>query len=130
MLRWAACWLRGPSDFWTPQASYRRRVEPDLWTEEEASPRRISLNKNASQWLRYTPGTEMHLLHGLSRVILDETLVAEGVAAARGAEYEALVQSLKGVQLSEVAKVTGVPEADIQKAARAFAGATRERRPR
>ena len=46
----------------------------------------------------------MHLLRGLSRVILDEGLAAEGVAAARGAEYEALAQSLKNVQLADVAK--------------------------
>jgi predicted molibdopterin-dependent oxidoreductase YjgC len=88
-----------------------------------ANPRRIPLNKSAAQWLHYAPGTEMHLLRGLSKVILDEGLVAEGVAGARGAEYEALAQSLKGLQLSDVERVTGVPEAEIQRAARAFAGA-------
>jgi NADH-quinone oxidoreductase chain G len=88
-----------------------------------AHPRRIALQKSAKQWLRYAPGTEMHLLRGLSRAMLDEGLVAEGVAAAHGAEYEALAQSLKGVSLAEVAKVTGVPEAEIQQAARALAGA-------
>src|SRR4051812_20702240 len=88
-----------------------------------AHPRKVALNKFASQWLRYTPGTEMHLLKGISRAMLDENLVAEGVAAARGAEFEALAQSLKGVQLAEVAQLTGVPEAQIQQAARALAGA-------
>jgi NADH-quinone oxidoreductase subunit G len=87
------------------------------------NPRNIALTKFAAQWLRCAPGTEMHLLRGLSKVMLDESLVAEGVAAARGAEYEALVQSLKGLQLADVAKVTGVPEAEIRKAARAIAGA-------
>jgi NADH-quinone oxidoreductase subunit G len=88
-----------------------------------AHPRRIELNKFARQWLRYAPGTEMHLLKGISRVMLDEGLVAEGVAAARGAEFESLAQSLRDVQLADVAKLTGVPEAEIQAAARALAGA-------
>jgi len=88
-----------------------------------AHPRDIALNKFAKQWLQYRPGTELFLLNGLLKAMLEEGLIAEGLADGRGAEFDALKRSLDKLTVADAAKATGVPEAAIRKAAQTYAGA-------
>jgi formate dehydrogenase alpha subunit len=88
-----------------------------------AHPRDIALNKFAMQWLQYRPGTELFLLNGLLKAMLDAGLAAEGLAQSRGSEYDALVKSLAGLSVADAAVATGVPEEAIRKAAQSYAAA-------
>jgi NADH-quinone oxidoreductase chain G len=86
-----------------------------------ANPRRISLNKFASQWLRYTPGTEVALLVGLAKAMLEGGHAAsEWLNAEHRAEFESMQRQLADVTVAAMAKTCGVSEADIRKAAEAF----------
>ncbi|MSQ09617.1 MAG: hypothetical protein EXR52_01225 [Dehalococcoidia bacterium] len=88
-----------------------------------ASPRQIELNQQAQQWLQYRPGTESALIAGLLSTILEENLTATEFVAANTQGLEALQASLAALTPARCAELTGVPEADIRSAARAFATA-------
>jgi len=80
---------------------------------------RLSLTaSNADEWVRNAPGTETLLALALLRVILDEGLQAPGVDAG------ALRAAVKEVELTAVARESGVSGETIERLARAFARAT------
>ncbi len=85
------------------------------------NPREIALCRYADIWLRLKPGTDIALLGGMMRVILDEGLYDKDFIAQRCENFEALTESLKDVTLDKVEKITGVPQAQIIKAALLYA---------
>jgi len=86
-----------------------------------ANPRDIDLCRFATVWLRHRPGSDVALLMGMMRVIIDEGLADVAYIKERCENYEAFRDSLKGFDLDKVAKITGVPKDKIAEAARIFA---------
>ncbi len=87
-----------------------------------ANPKEIDLCRHATLHLQHRPGTDVPLLMGMARVIVDEGLADMEFIQARCEDYEAFVASLVGFELENVAEITGVPAEQIVAAARMYAG--------
>ncbi len=87
-----------------------------------ANPRRIELCSVADVWLRHRPGTDVALLMGMARVIMDEGLVDSSFIEERCENLDAFKESLKAFDPDFVEQVTGVPQGKIAEAARMLAG--------
>jgi formate dehydrogenase (NADP+) alpha subunit len=85
------------------------------------NPREIQLCRFADLWLRLRPGTDVALLMGMMRVILEEGLQDKDFIAERCENLEALEQSLKNYPLDKVEEITGVPQSQIIEAAHLYA---------
>ena len=83
-------------------------------------PRETELTRYASNWLRPRPGTEITLLGGLVRVILDEALEDKDFVRDRLDRVDELKKSIWSFDLMRVSEITGVSEEDIRAAARAY----------
>ncbi|GAI48323.1 unnamed protein product, partial [marine sediment metagenome] len=68
-------------------------------------------------------GTDVALLNGLSRVIIEERLFDEEFVARKTDNFDELSDSLKSYTLEWVERVTGIPKQDIERAARTLAEA-------
>jgi formate dehydrogenase alpha subunit len=88
-------------------------------------PRQTKLSLFAHLWLRPEFGTDVALLNGLARVIIDEGLLDEEFVARRTDNFEAFHESLKKYTLEYVEEATGVPGQEIRAAARLYARAGR-----
>ena len=86
-----------------------------------ANPREINLCRFASLWLQHKPGTDVALLMGMMRVIVDEGLLDSVFIEGRCENFDAFKQSLNDFDLDFVESVTGVPRDNIAQAARMFA---------
>jgi formate dehydrogenase alpha subunit len=86
-----------------------------------ANPLEIPLVKFADLWLQHRAGTDVVLLMGMMKVIVDEGLADTSFIQARTENFEAFKDSLKEYPLDVVEKVTGVPAAKVVRAARMFA---------
>ncbi len=86
-----------------------------------ANPREINLCHFASLWLQHKPGTDVALLMGMMRVIVDEGLLDSVFIEGRCENFDAFKQSLNDFDLDFVESVTGVPRDNIAQAARMFA---------
>jgi predicted molibdopterin-dependent oxidoreductase YjgC len=71
--------------------------------------------------LRIKPGSDIDLLRGMMKVIVDEGLADNYFISSRTAGFDSLEKSLKGFTLQEASEKTGVSAEDIATAARAFA---------
>ena len=88
-------------------------------------PRQTKLSLFAHLWLRPEVGTDVALINGLAKVIIDEGLLDEAFVARRTDNFEAFDESLKKYTLEYVEKTTGVTGQEIRTAARLYAGAGR-----
>jgi len=86
-----------------------------------ANPREIELVRLADLWLRQRPGTDVALLMGMMRVIVDEGLIDSSFIEERCENFDAFKESLKGFDLDSVERITGVPDEKVVKAARMYA---------
>jgi formate dehydrogenase alpha subunit len=86
-----------------------------------ANPREIDLCRFASLWLQHNPGTDVALLMGMMRVIVDEGLLDSTFIKDRCENFNAFKESLKDFDLDFVERVTKVPRDKIVEAARMFA---------
>jgi formate dehydrogenase alpha subunit len=86
-----------------------------------ANTREIDLVKDATIWLRHRPGTDVALLMGMARVIVDEGLADTTFIEERCENFEAFKNSLKAFDLPTVEGITGVPAEKITEAARIYA---------
>ncbi len=87
-----------------------------------ANPKRIDLCRFADLWLRHRVGTDVALLMGMARVIVEEDLLDSAFIAERCADFEAFKESLAAFDLATVERITGVPAEEISEAARLYAG--------
>ena len=87
--------------------------------------RQTKLSLFAHLWLRPAVGTDVALVNGLARVIIDEGLLDEEFVARRTDNFEAFAKSLGSYTLEYVEKATGVPVQEIRTAARLYARADR-----
>jgi len=85
------------------------------------NPREINLVRFADLWLRHRPGTDVPLLMGMMRVIIDEGLLDSDFIEKRCENFDAFRESLKNFDLGSVEKITGVPKEQIAEAARMYA---------
>jgi len=88
-------------------------------------PRQTKLSLFANLWLRPKIGTDVALINGLAKVIIDEGLLDEEFVARRTDNFEAFNKSLKKYTPEYVEKTTGVTGQDIRAAARLYAEASR-----
>lgn len=86
-----------------------------------ANPRRIDLCRFSSVWLRHHPGTDVALLMGMMRIIVDEGLLDSSFIDERCENFDAFRESLTDFDLGSVEQITGVSKETIAEAARIFA---------
>ncbi|HLE00535.1 MAG TPA: formate dehydrogenase subunit alpha [Bdellovibrionota bacterium] len=84
-------------------------------------PREISLCGAADLWLQLRPGTDVALLQGISKLILDEGLADEKFLSSRCEGLEDFRAALQDFDLESVERITGVPKEKIRAAARMYA---------
>jgi len=86
-----------------------------------ANTREIELVNHADLWLRHRPGTDVALLIGMMRVIVDEGLMDSSFIEERCENFEEFSDSLKAFDLDFVEQITGVPAEKVAEAARMYA---------
>jgi len=86
-------------------------------------PRRTKLSSFAHLWLRPKVGTDVTLLNGLAKMIIDEGLLNEEFVAQKADNFEALAKALEKYSPEYVEAITGIPREEIQTAARLYATA-------
>jgi formate dehydrogenase alpha subunit len=85
------------------------------------NPRRIELVDQADLWLRPRPGTNVALLMGIARYILERGWQDSAFIQTRCESFESFEASLAPFDLDTVADISGVPAADIKRAAEMYA---------
>jgi formate dehydrogenase alpha subunit len=86
-----------------------------------ANPREIDLCRFADLHLQQRPGTDVALLMGMMRVIVDEGLLDQTFIEERCENFDAFKESLGSFDLDSVEQITGVPKDKIVEAARVYA---------
>jgi formate dehydrogenase alpha subunit len=86
-----------------------------------ANPKEIELCRFADIFLQQKPGTDVPLMMGMARVILEEGLHDEEFVEEVTENFEAFKESLGSYALDFVEKTTGVPVEKIREAARIYA---------
>ncbi len=78
-----------------------------------ADPRKNQIADFADLYVRHKPGTDVALLNGMMKVILDNSLQDQTFIDENTEEYEAFKAQIESTTLEEAAKITGVSVADI-----------------
>ena len=86
-----------------------------------ANPKEIGLSRYADIFLQHHPGTDVALLMGMMRVIVNEGLLDTAFIEERCENFAAFRKSLENFDLDFVEKTTGVPREKIREAARTYA---------
>lgn len=86
-------------------------------------PRKTTLARMAHLHLPIRGGTDIALLKGIMRAIVDENLQNDAFIAERTEGYEELLESLKELTVEQAAAICEVPAEDIREAARLYATA-------
>jgi len=86
-----------------------------------ANPMEVDFVRDADLWIRHKVGTDVALLMGMCRIILDEGLQDQAFIDKRCENFEAFKEALKNYPLDWVAQTTGVDPDLIVKAARMYA---------
>ncbi len=85
--------------------------------------REVELTRHASRWLRPAPGTELLLLGGILREVLDQGLTKDDWVAEFCEDPATLFYYLHSLDQAELAAVTGVSRETVAEAARLFGAA-------
>jgi len=88
-------------------------------------PRATKIARHAHIHLQIRPGTDIALLNGIMRCILDENLIDDLFIEMRTENFIALRDMLLAVNLAEIETITGVARDKIALAARTYAQARR-----
>ncbi len=88
-------------------------------------PRQTKLASFAHLWLRPRIGTDVALINGLAKVIIDEGLLDEEFVARRTDNFEIFNESLKKYTLKYVEEITGISSQEIRTVAQLYAKASR-----
>jgi formate dehydrogenase major subunit len=86
-----------------------------------ANPKEIDLCRYASLFLQHKPGTDVALLMGMMKVIVDQGLCDDTFIKERCENYDDFAASLSEFDLAKVEQITGVEAALIEKAAKIYA---------
>lgn len=82
--------------------------------------RKVELTRYAKLWLRPTPGTELLLLGGIMRSLVDQGLERTEWLEENCESPATLLYALRSLDLAQVARETHVSEEDIAQAARLY----------
>ncbi|MFC1908279.1 formate dehydrogenase subunit alpha [Chloroflexota bacterium] len=85
------------------------------------NPLEIDLVRYADLWLQHRPGTDVALLMGMMKLIVDEGLMDSAFIEQRCENFDAFRESLDNFPIDLVAQITGVPGGKIAEAARMYA---------
>ncbi|MDY7019472.1 MAG: formate dehydrogenase subunit alpha [Chloroflexota bacterium] len=88
-------------------------------------PRQTKISSFAHLWLQPKVGSDVALMNGMSKVIIDEGLLDEEFVARRTDNFEAFAESLKEYTPEYIEKTTGVTIEEVHEAARLYAKASR-----
>jgi len=88
-------------------------------------PRRLRLTRYADVWLRQRPGSDIAVLNGMMHVIIRENLHDRAYIAARTENFSVLKETVARYTPEYVERISGVPAADLERAARLYAAAPR-----
>ena len=83
-------------------------------------PREVELTRYADIWLRPAPGTEMMLLAGLLRSVVDQGLERQSWMDENCESPATLIYALRSREMHEITELTQVPADAIAEAARLF----------
>ena len=83
-------------------------------------PREVELTRYADVWLRPVPGTELMLLGGVLRSVIDQGLENTGWLEERCESPATLYYALRNLDMDEVSRVTHVSLEQISQAARLY----------
>ncbi len=86
-----------------------------------ANPQEVALVNYADQYLPLKPGSDVALLMGMARVIVEEKLHDQNYIDERCENFEEFKASLESYTPDFVSEMTGLPWPDVAKAARAYA---------
>jgi formate dehydrogenase alpha subunit len=86
-----------------------------------ADPRRIPITDFATMHLQQRPGTDIALLNGLAKVLIEEELYDKDYVATRTEGFDDLKASLAKLSLEQLAQISGIAVAQMQEAARLMA---------
>jgi len=86
-----------------------------------ANPLKIGLVSFADLWIQHRAGTDVPLLMGMMKVIVDENLADTDFIEHRCENFDEFKASLADYSLARVSAITGVPSNLIVKAARMYA---------
>jgi formate dehydrogenase alpha subunit len=86
-----------------------------------ANPREIELCRYADVWVRHLLGSDVALLMGMMKIIVDEGLADLNFVRECCDNFDAFKESLKSFDFDFVEKATGVPRNSIIEAARLYA---------
>ena len=81
-------------------------------------PRRLDLVRHATIWLRQHPGTDVAVINGLMHVIIEENLHDQAYIAQRTENFAALRETVASYTPEYVEQISGVPAAELRRAAR------------
>lgn len=86
-------------------------------------PRRTYLARHADVHLSPRPGSNVAVFHGLAHVLVRDDLVDLAFVAQHASGYDALRELLEGYPPDRVAEISGVPAADLVRAAHLYGAA-------
>ena len=86
-------------------------------------PRRLDLVRHATVWLRQRPGSDLAVINGLMHVIIRENLHDQIYIAERTENFGALQETVAKYTPEYVERISGVPAADLERAARLYGAA-------
>ncbi len=84
-------------------------------------PRKTEIAEKADIWLAIKPGTDIALLNGMMKIIVDEGWLAEDFVKNRTENLEELINVIKHYDLAKVSEITGVSSKLIFEAAKLYA---------
>jgi formate dehydrogenase alpha subunit len=90
-----------------------------------ADPRRNQIAEFADLYVRHKPGTDVALLNGIMKVILDKGLEDRAFIEANTEDFDAFKALILAIDLDECAAITGVSSTDIEKIADIYGRADR-----
>ena len=85
-----------------------------------AEPREIDLCMNSELFLQIKPGTNVALINGMMKVILEEHWQDDAFIQSRTEGFDALQGMLQTVDVAESAAICGISEADLRAAAKLY----------
>lgn len=88
-----------------------------------ADPRKNQIADLADLYVRHKPGTDVALLNGIMKVILDQELEDKDFIEKNTEDFEAFKKLMDTVSIEEVSQITGVSAEDIKTLAKAYAKA-------
>jgi formate dehydrogenase alpha subunit len=86
-----------------------------------ANPMEVDFVRDADLWIRHKVGTDVALLMGMCRIIVEERLHDRDFITKRCENFDAFLQELQNYPLDWVAETTGVEPDLLVKAARMYA---------